>query len=420
MITQVATTGNGSMDIYARKLAEHLDVPKLYTDIYQRSAELFNVSFFCPAALRAAWQDQHFVRMLNKLDGIVHLPNHHLGRYGFFLRIPYIITVHDLIRYFDLKGYSTYIHRPNIRDRLYLSLDFRGIKKATRIIAVSQATKDDVVKHLGIPDERISVVYEGIDHRLFKPTPRRLVDYPYLLFVGAEHPRKNFAALLRAFSILKSEGRFKDLKLLKVGKAGGAEAEFRKHTLQAVSELGLSNEVVFTDYVADEDLPAYYSGAECFILPSLYEGFGFPPLEAMACGCPVIVSNRASLPEVTGEAAVEVDPYDIDSIARALRQVITDERLRQELVSKGLEQARQFSWEKAARETLEVYESVERSLSTMYVPAEVVERRAAVMQRANASMKASETVSSRRAMSLLRQAREGYSKDKFEGKEGRE
>ena len=374
MITLVATTGNGAMDLYAQKLAENLDVAKLSSDIYQKNAELFNISFFSPRAMKAVWWDWHFIRMLNKLDGIVHLPNHHLGRYGFFLKVPYIITVHDLIRYFDLKGYGTFIHHPNLRDRFYLSLDYKGVKKATRIIAVSPTTKDDLVKHLGIPEERISVVYEGIDHRLFRPTSRRLVDYPYLLFVGSEHPRKNFAGLLRAFSRLKSEGRFKDLKLLKVGKAGGPEAEFRKHTLQAVSELGLTNEVVFTDYVAEEDLPAYYCGAECFILPSLYEGFGFPPLEAMACGCPVIVSNVASLPEVTGEAAIKVDPYDTNMLARTLEMVLTDEGLRRELVSKGLERARQFSWKKAARQTMEVYQSVERSLAVSYVPADVAEK----------------------------------------------
>jgi len=359
MVTLVTTLGSSAMDIYARKLAENLDVPKLHTDIYQRSAELFNVSFFCPAALRVAWQDQHFVRMLNQQKGIVHLPNHHLGRYGFFLKVPYIITVHDLIRYFDLKGHGPFIHHPNLRDKFYLSLDFRGVKKATRIIAVSQATKDDVVKHLGIPEERISVVYEGIDHQLFKPTSRRLVDYPYLLFVGSEHPRKNFARVLKAFNYLKSERRFKDLKLVKVGKAGGAEADFRKPTLQAVNELNIAGDVVFTDYVAEEDLPAYYSGAECFILPSLYEGFGFTALEAMACGCSVIVSNVASLPEVAGEAAVKVDPYHTYSLTSALEMVLTDERLRRELVSKGLERAKQFSWEKAAQETLSIYREVE-------------------------------------------------------------
>ena len=371
MVTLVATSGNGSMDRYAKKLAENLDVPKLYTDIYQKVAELFNIPVLCLAAVKACWQDWHFIRMLNRQNGVLHLPNHHLGRYGFFLRVPYIITVHDLIRYFDLKGYGTFIHHPNLRDRFYLSLDYKGVKKAKRIIAVSQTTKDDLVQHLGIPEERISVIYEGIDHRLFKPTSRRLVDYPYLLFVGLEHPRKNLARVLKAFSRLKSQRRFKDLKLLKVGKAGGPEAEFRKHTLQVINELNIPRDVVFTGYVAEEDLPAYYSGAECFILPSLYEGFGLPPLEAMACGCPVIVSNRASLPEVTGEAAIKVDPFDTYGIARALQEVLTDGHLKQELISKGLKHARRFSWEKAARETIEVYQSVECSVSTRYVPAEV-------------------------------------------------
>lgn len=376
MVTLVVTEGVGSMDFCAEKLADQLDVPKVYTNIYQKIAERFNTSWLSPDALRAVHVDWRFLRMLNRLDGIIHLPNQHLGRYGLFLKVPYIITVHDLIRYFDLKGYSTYIHHPNLRDRFYLSLDYRGVKKATRVIAVSQTTKHDLVQHLGIPEERISVVYEGIDHQRLKPTSRRLVDYPYLLFIGSEHPRKNFTGLLKGFSKLKSQGEFKDLKLLKVGKAGRPQVEFRKHTLQVVTELGLSNEVVFTDYVAREDLPAYYSGAECFILPSFYEGFGLPPLEAMACGCPVIVSNRASLPEVTGEAAIKVNPSDTDGIASAIRMILTDEHLKRELVSKGLEQARQFSWGKTARETLKVYKSVERSLSTKHAPARIVKRRA--------------------------------------------
>ena len=376
MVTLVVTKGAGSMDFYAEKLAEKLDVPKVYTDIYQRIAQRFNTSWFSLGALRAIGEDWHLLRRLNRLNGIIHLPNQHLGRYGFFLKTPYIITVHDLIRYFDLKGYSTFIYRPNLRDRFYFSLDYRGVKKATKVVVASQVTKRDLVQRLGIPEERISVVYEGIDHQLFKPTSRRLVDYPYLLFVGSEYPRKNFAGLVESFSKLKSQGEFKNLKLVKVGRAGRPEAKFRKHTLQVVEELGLSNEVVLTGYVAREDLPAYYSGAECFVLPSFYEGFGFTPLEAMACGCPVVVSNVASLPEVVGEAAIQVNPHDTDDIARALRRVLTDEQLKRELVAKGLKQAKQFSWEKTARGTLRVYESVEQSLSPKHVPAGVSKRRA--------------------------------------------
>ncbi len=408
MVTLVATEGRGSMDLYAKKLAENLDVPKVYTDIYQRVAEQFGIPILCSAAVKAFWRDWHFVRMLNRLEGIIHLPNQHLGRYGLFVKVPYIITVHDLIRYFDLKGYDTFIHRPNLRDRFYLWLDYRGLKKAARIIAVSQTTKHDLIKHLGIPEERISVVYEGVDHRLFKPTSRRLVDYPYLLFVGSEHPRKNFGQLLRAFSKLKSRRRFKDLKLVKVGKAGRPVTQFRKHTLQVINELNISHDIIFTDYVVEEDLPAYYCGAECLALPSLYEGFGLPPLEAMACGCPVIVSDRAALPEVTGEAAIKVDPDNTDSLASALEVILTREHVKRELVSKGLEHAKRFSWKKAARETVEVYKSVERSLGVRYIPAEVTGRRATVMQGAEIPVQLAQRVPSHEAAPLLSKDRTLY------------
>ncbi len=354
----VVTIGSGSMDMYPCKLVENLDVPLLRTDICQRNAELFNISWFSPDALRVIGEDWHFVRILNKLGDIVHLPMQHFGRYGNFLKMSYIITVHDLIRYLDLKGYGTFIHHPNPRDRFYLNLDYRGIKRATRIIAVSQATKRDLMHYLGIPDEQISVVYEGVDHSLFRPVSHRIYANPYVLFVGSEHPRKNFAGLLKAFSQLKGEPRFKDLKLVKVGQAGGREADYRGQTMEVVEALGISHEVIFAGFVPEAELPAYYSGAEVLVLPSLYEGFGFPPLEAMACGCPVITSNTSSLPEVVGEAGIMVNPYDTDSLVKAIRQVLTDNTLRDEMIRKGLEQSKRFSWEETARQTQEVYNKV--------------------------------------------------------------
>jgi len=355
----VVTIGNGSMDIYSGKLAEKLGVPIVYTDIYEKFRQSRNISWLSPQAIKATWHDWRFVRMLNKLRTSVHLPNHHLGRYGNFLRVPYIITVHDLIRYLDLDGEETFIYPPNRRDRHYLGLDYKGIRKAMRIIAVSQSTKDDLTHCLGIPDERISVVYEGIDHSLFQPVSYRIYNCPYILFVGTEHPRKNFTTLLKAFSQLKSEPRFKELKLVKVGNAGGQEADFRSQTIGVVESLKLSSEVIFTDFVPNVDLPAYYSGAEVFVLPSLYEGFGFPPLEAMACACPVITSNTSSLPEVVGGAGIMVDPHNTNRLAQAMRQVLTDSELRDNMIRKGLAQSKRFSWEKAAEQTLEVYNKVE-------------------------------------------------------------
>lgn len=358
-MTFLVTIGNGSMDRYSQKLAQHLRVPKLFTDVYQRVAELFNIPCLSPKALKALWWDIRFVHRLRRLGDAVHLPNHHLGRYALFLRQPYVITVHDLIRYFDLRGYALYIHRPNARDRFYLRLDYEGIRRAPAIIAVSETTKRDLIRHLGIPEERIFVVYEGIDHSLFRPVERRLVDYPYILFVGSEHPRKNLVTLLRALRLLKDRnGRFRDLKLVKVGAAGGAEAPFRLRTLEAVRELGLERDVVFTGTVPDEDLSAYYSGAEAYVSPSLYEGFGFPPLEAMACGCPVIVANAGAQPEVVGDAALVVDPHDPEALAAALEELLTDESLQRDLVQRGLQRAAQFTWERAARETEAVYSSL--------------------------------------------------------------
>ncbi len=221
----IVTQGPGSLDLYSRRLAENLDVPVFTTDIYQRVAERFNISWLSLKAISALWLDWNFVRKINKIGSIIHFPNHHLGRYGNYLKTPFIITVHDLIRYFDMMSYETFIHPPNSRDRFYLNLDYRGIKKATRIIALSQATKNDLVQHLGISDDRISVVYAGIDHNLFRPVSERIYGDPYILFVGSEHPRKNFTAVVKAFALLRMEHRFKDLKLVKVGSAGGQEAD---------------------------------------------------------------------------------------------------------------------------------------------------------------------------------------------------
>jgi glycosyltransferase involved in cell wall biosynthesis len=359
----VVTEGPGSMDLYSRRLAENLNVPILRTDIYQRTGRLFNIGWLHPRAISSFLIDWGFVRKLNKPKDIIHLPNQHLGRYGNFLKTPYIVTVHDLIRYFDMMNYDTFIHPPNLRDRFYLDLDYKGIKKATRIISVSQATKNDLVQHLGISDDRINVVHNGVDHNLFRPVSERMYGEPYILFVGSEHPRKNFTAVVKTFALLKLERRFKELKLVKVSPAGGREGEFRKRSLELIDVLNLHRDVVFTDFVPAANLPAYYSGAQMCILPSLYEGFGLPILEAMACGCPVIVSNISSLPEVAGDAAIKVAPQDIDGLVQAARQILTDDKLRSEFIEKGLKRAAEFSWQKTAKETQAVYTQVANELN---------------------------------------------------------
>jgi glycosyltransferase involved in cell wall biosynthesis len=359
----VTTSGQGSMDGYSQQLVEHLRVRMLETDMYQRTAELFKVPLLSATSLWGFAQDLAFVRLLRQQEGLLHLPNHHLGRYGCFLTGPYLITVHDLIRYFDLIGMGPFIHRPNLRDRVCLRLDYRGIRRATAIIAVSRTTKRDLVTHLRVPEERIFVVYEGVDPRRFHPVERRVVEDRYILYVGSEHPRKNLETLLRALARLRREREFQDLKLVKVGAAGGREADFRARTLAFVRELGLEDRVIFTERVPADDLPAYYSGAACLVLPSRYEGFGFPPLEAMACGCPVVVAEAGSLPEITGGAALRVPTEDDAGFAEAIRTLLVDRDLRARMRERGFARAREFSWRRAAEETVRVYEMVRRQLA---------------------------------------------------------
>ncbi|MBD0349330.1 MAG: glycosyltransferase family 4 protein [Thermoleophilia bacterium] len=354
--TLVVTSGAGSMDLYAQRLAAHLDVPTITTDVHEHLSRAFGAPLFSRRSLRCVRADVRFVRALRAIDGPVHLPNHHLARYARAARGPYVVTVHDLIRYFDWRGNLPLIHRPGPHERLGLRLDYRGIRRADHVIAVSQTTKRDLVRHLGVPEERITVVYEGVDHELFRPVVTRPLDEPYVLFVGSEQPRKNLPRLLRAFAAVKRDRRLADLKLVKVGRASGGERGFRRRTLAAVRELALERDVVFTGLVPDEDLPAWYSAAECLALPSFYEGFGFPPLEAMACGCPVVVSSAGALPEIAGDAALVVDPHDPAALADALRQVLLDPELRRELARRGRQRAAHFSWQRAAEQTIAVYE----------------------------------------------------------------
>lgn len=355
----VTTTGNASMDTYAQQLARHISIPKLCTNIYDKQD--FGIPLLSWSAAHTALLNLSFVLKLRRIRQPLHLPNHHFGRYGNFLSTPFIVTVADLMRCFDLDGSSRYVHQPNSLDRLYLQLDYRGIRRSKAVIAISNTTKRDLVQYLGIPEERVFVTYLGIDHERFRPVERRFTDRTYVLFVGSEYPYKNLVTLLKAFKLLKQQSRLQNIMLVKVGAAGGREGAFRQRTLEAIARLNLEDDVVITGRVPEDDLPVYYSGAACFVFPSLYEGFGLPPLEAMACGCPVIVSSAGALPEIASPAALVVDPVDFEGIARLIETVIDNRELRQDLVVRGLQHARQFTWVRTAQETLEVYRWVDEA-----------------------------------------------------------
>ncbi len=277
-----------------------------------------------------------------------------------------VVTVHDL-------GYLYYPEAHTRSQNAYLRWSTRyNARAAARVLADSQATRDDLVRHCRIPAGKIVVVYPGRDESLAPVTdPAALAAVRaryglagrYLLHVGTLQPRKNLIRLVQAFASLLASGgepSAADLQLVITGKKGWLYGDL----LAEVDKLGLAAQgrVVLTGYLPDADLPALLSGALAFCFPSLYEGFGFPVIEAMACGAPVVCSNVSSLPEVAGDAALLVDPLDVTALAAALGQVATDEGLRRELSERGLRQAAKFSWRQSARQVLDVFDEVGRGL----------------------------------------------------------
>jgi glycosyltransferase involved in cell wall biosynthesis len=266
-----------------------------------------------------------------------------------------IVTLHDAFPYLQPE---THNRLDNWRYRWHLPPLAR---RADAVITVSACSKADLVRHLALRDERVHVIGEGIDPR-FKPVPdgvhRRaiLAKYglaqPYILYLGGVNGRKNIARLLEAFA--RARAARPGLTLV----IGGPRQWKLAGIEQTLARLDLGAALRLTGYLADEDLPAIYSAAELFVFPSLYEGFGLPPLEAMACATPVVTSNCSSLPEVVGDAALLVDPYSVDSLVAAIEQALDDAQLRATLRRRGLARAAQFSWAHAARETFALYKRV--------------------------------------------------------------
>jgi glycosyltransferase involved in cell wall biosynthesis len=235
----------------------------------------------------------------------------------------------------------------------------RTAQMASHIITISEYTRRDIISTYRIAPERVSVTPLAAPAH-FKPASVEEVERvrglygiegEYLLAVGSIQPRKNLVRLVRAYAALRRE-RASLPQLVLVGKRAWLYGE----TLRAVEQCGVSDRTIFTGYVGESDLPALYTGATCFVYPSFFEGFGLPPLEAMQCGTPVITGDRTSLPEVVGDAGLLVDPFDEVALGGAIARLVDDAALRSELRARGLSRASMFSWEKTARETLEIYE----------------------------------------------------------------
>ncbi len=264
---------------------------------------------------------------------------------------PCVVTCHDIYP-FRRKGYP-------LIDRGMVETGVRGMLKAGRLIASSEFTKWEILARTSYPEERIDVIHLGVDGRRFRPLDEAAVATPWpfpewkrvILYVGSEQPRKNLAVLLRAISLAARE--CKDVLFVKVGRPQwkGAREELERN----IRELNLEGLVLFRDYVPEDELPLLYNRADVFVFPSLYEGFGLPPLEAMACGCPVVAANSSSLPEVVGDAGILVAPEDEEEMAAAICRVLGDEELHAELSRRGLQRASLFTWEETARKTLGTY-----------------------------------------------------------------
>jgi glycosyltransferase involved in cell wall biosynthesis len=269
-----------------------------------------------------------------------------------------VITVHDL-------AFLLYPHFLTKESARYYGHIDEAVRWTDHIIAVSESTRHDTIQHLGVPEDKITVVHEAASP-VFSPIDRDKareqvrnrhgVDGPFILFVSTIEPRKNVPTLLRAVWQLM-ECYKEDVRLVLAGGKGWLFED----AFTVVEELNLDSRVHFLGRVSSQDLLYLYNAAEVLAHPAFYEGFGLPPLEAMACGLPVIVSNVASLPEVVGDAGLLIDPHESDELTVAMWRVLNDDELRKEMVEKGLRQAGRFSWKRAARETLEIYRRVDEN-----------------------------------------------------------
>lgn len=265
--------------------------------------------------------------------------------------VPTILTVHDLI----FKLFPEHHKRLN---HIFLNHAMPlFVKRATAIIAISEATKRDLITHYQVPPEKITVIYEAAAPNFTPPSPQQVdvvrqryqLPHHFLVVVGTIEPRKNYSRLVQALMHLRQ--RDPDLKLVVVGSKGWLYDDF----FQAITDVGATEHIIFPGYIPDEDLPAMYAASTAMVMPSVYEGFGLPLLEAMACGTPIASSNAASLPELGGTVPIYFDPQNVDEMIAALETVLGDEHLQHTMRQRGPEQAARFSWNQAARETAMLY-----------------------------------------------------------------
>ncbi|HEX3046279.1 MAG TPA: glycosyltransferase family 1 protein, partial [Bacillota bacterium] len=267
-----------------------------------------------------------------------------------------VVTVHDLIPYFLPEMVRSSFLKRFIQEMPLI------VTRADRIVTVSEASKKDILKIFGVDPGKIVVIPSAPAETYF-PSPKietqRMLAQLYgiktsfILYIGGLNPRKNVAELIYAYSKIHREllGRQKLLII-------GPEGKHRECLQRLTESLSLTDSVLFPGFIKSEDLPLFYNSADLFVYPSLYEGFGLPPIEAMACGTPVVCSNVSSLPEIVGDAALQVNPYDTLALAEAMIKVLSNSTLRQSLIQKGLKRSKLYNWDQIARQMLDLYQEV--------------------------------------------------------------
>jgi len=301
---------------------------------------------------------------------LYHLP---LNSVPLLMPRPYVVTVHDMSR-------LLYNNPPNFRNHVRLYRYRRGLLRAARVMTVSNATRRDVESVLGVPSASIRTIYNAPDPAFqaperpaipcldesgvqYQPAMQRIMDryqinYPFLLYAGNIRPQKNIPRLVEAFAVVRGELKdhpfYRNLHLIIIGD----EISHYPAVRHAVIKTRVEPVVRFLGFVPIDTLRCLYQSAQAFVFPSLYEGFGLPPLEAMSCGAPVVASNVSALPEVIGDAAIVVNPENVFDIARGIRDVLLDPEVRRRAVARGYEQSRRFSWERTASQVLETYGEV--------------------------------------------------------------
>jgi glycosyltransferase involved in cell wall biosynthesis len=314
--------------------------------LFQKALQVNNVvALYSEEILRIASQSFFILKISRKFSRfhVCHIVNPALAFAVPLMMKAKVVTVHDLIPFLRARSITD----------LFIRKSMNLVKNVERIICVSENTKKDLLYFIDVDPKKVSIIYHGVDHELFKPRDklearRKLglpLDRPIILNVGSEEPRKNIPILLKSFKKLLND--VPNALLVRVG-------ERTAHMEKLIRNLDLSNRVLYRRASLDE-VALYYNAADLLCFTSYYEGFGNPPLEAMASGLPVIAGNRTSIPEVVGDAGILLDPFDVDGFAYWMREVLTNEDLRDRLSKAGYKRSMNFSWEKCAKETLDVY-----------------------------------------------------------------